>query len=152
GITPTPGVQQLRAAYLARFNCIQAYFSTRNLRRLYVQRGDLTSDLLIAQGFATLHALAPRQRTEAKLRLGSFAQHFGRHTETYFTPSHADNLDRSAFDITLYGLYQTRHPLEQRCIARADRFTLLPPDDLGAQARRIREDRLDILLISTNMT
>src|SRR5262249_47510360 len=74
GITPTPGVQQLRAAYLERFNCIQAYFSTRNLRRLYVQRGDLTSDLLIAQGFATLHAVAPRQRTEGKLRLGIFAQ------------------------------------------------------------------------------
>jgi hypothetical protein len=61
GITSTPGVQQLCAAYLARFNCIQpAYFSSRNLRRLYEQRGDLTSEMLIAQGFATLHAVAGR--------------------------------------------------------------------------------------------
>jgi FkbM family methyltransferase len=152
GVADRSDVQKLCGSYLISFNCIQAYFSPRNLRQLYVQRGDLASAVLVAAGSPTLHALTPRRQIEGKIRLGIFAQHFGPQTETYFTLSHFNHLDRSVFDITLYCLDQTRHPLEQRCIARSDRLTLLPRGDPSAQARRIREDGLDILLISSNMT
>jgi len=145
-------VRQLCLLYVSRANLIQSYFSTRNLRPLYEQRGDLVAAVLAAGGAQTLCARMPRTRAEPKIRLGIFAQHFAPQTETYFTLAHFDHIDRSRFDITLYTLGLTDHALEKQCIARADRIVVLPTSDLNTQARRIREDDLDILLISTNMS
>ncbi len=149
---PTPSGQDLCKAYVGRASLIQSYFSTRNLSTLYRQRGELITTALISGGAPTLQAINPRRPTSGKRRLGIFAHHFGPQTETYFTLSHFEHLDRAAFDITLYCLGLSQHPLERICVAHADRVVSLPPNDLAALVQRLREDDLDIFMISTNMT
>jgi FkbM family methyltransferase len=149
-VTRCPIVDRLRSAYVRQMNFTQAYFSAANLRLMYQRRGDLISADLIANGAQTLRAIVPKVRP--KIRLGIFAQHFGPQTETYFTLSHFGDLDRERFDIRLYSMSSTNHPLEQKCIQSADDFIVLPPDDLAEQVRTIRDDDLDILMIGTNMT
>jgi FkbM family methyltransferase len=142
---------ELLNQYFNRANLIQAYFSARNLRTLYRQRGEILNTALLAAGFATLHARAPKQAMGQRIRLGIYAQHFGPQTETFFTLSHFDQIDRTRFEIILYASQASGHPLEAICCESADRFELLP-EGLSAQAERIRDDALDILLLSTNMS
>ncbi len=142
---------EMLSLYLGRLSLVQAYFSPRNLAPMYRQRGQLFSAGLLAQGVPTLHAVAARPAAARRVRLGIFAQHFGPQTETFFTLSHFEHLDRSRFEITLYAVSSSTHPLEAVCRAHADRFVTLPAG-LAAQLRCIRDDRLDILLISTNMS
>jgi FkbM family methyltransferase len=149
---PSAGRRDLCNAYVSRASLIPCYFSERNLSIIYRQRGDLISTAVISSGVRTLHAINPRRRATVKIRLGIFARHFGPLTETYFTLSHFEHLDRAAFEIALYCLDLRQHPLEKKCTTYADRIVPLPPNDLAAQVRRLREDDLDILVISTNMT
>ncbi len=142
---------EMLSLYLGRLSLVQAYFSTRNLAPMYRQRGELFTAGLLAQGVPTLHAVAARPAAARRIRLGIFAQHFGPQTETFFTLSHFEHLDRSRFEIILYAVSSGTHPLEAVCRAHADRFVTLPAG-LAAQLRRIRDDRLDVLLISTNMS
>ncbi|MEI8258473.1 MAG: hypothetical protein WCJ30_22595, partial [Deltaproteobacteria bacterium] len=148
-----PVSRDLAAQYVAHAGLGLAYFSPRNLRSLYAQRGEILSATLVAGGMQTLEAFAPVvSRESGRIKLGIFALHFGPQTETYFTLSHFDHIDRARFDITLYAMGTSRHPLERYCISRADRIVVLPAKNFAAQARRIRDDDLDVLLLSTNMT
>jgi FkbM family methyltransferase len=148
-----PAVRELATLYATRANLTQAYFSPRNLRTLYEKRGEIISTFLVSQGVQTLAAIPPDIGAEArKIKLGIFAHRFTPGTETYFTLSHFEHLDRQRFEVTLYALASSEHPLEQYCASRADRMVILDPADLSSQVRKIRADRLDILLISTNMT
>jgi len=144
--------QDLCNAYIGRVSMVQSYFTTRNVNSVYRQRGDLVSTALMTGGLRTLHAINPRGLAGSKIRVGIFTRNFIPQPETYFALSHFEHLDRAAFDITLYCLGLSQHPLEKKCISYADRIVPLPPNDLADQVRRIREDDLDILMISTNMT
>ena len=153
GAGDNAAIGELAALYALRANLIQAYFSPRNLRSLYRKRGDIIAAFLVSQGVTTLAAFpAEAAGGKGKIRLGIFAQHFTPQTETYFTLSHFEHLDRTRFDVTLYAIASNDHPLERYCASRADRFVLLHPSELVSQIQRIRDDRLDILLISSNMT
>jgi len=146
-------IRELAALYAMRANLTQAYFSPRNLCSLYRKRGEIIAAFLVSQGVPTLVAFAPdASGNEHKIKLGIFAHRFTPTTETYFTLSHFEHLDRARFDVTLYALASSDHPLERYCASRADRLVVLHPTDFASQMQRIRDDRLDILLISTNMT
>ncbi len=152
GIVDSTAARALTNLFASRANFVQAYFNTGNLRGIYQKRADLISAALNASGALTLTAFPPRTKSHGKIRLGIFAQHFSAQTETYFTLSHFDFIDRSRFDVTLYAMTATGHALEKHCIERVDRFKVLTGGDLQAQVRQIRADDLDILLIGTNMT
>jgi FkbM family methyltransferase len=148
-----PVSREVVELYVAHANLTQAYFSARNLRPLYQKRGEIISSFLTSRGIPTLSGFAPEPADERrKIRLGIFAHRFTPCTETYFTLSHFEHLDRERFDVTLYSLASSDHPLEQYCVSRADRMVVLHPTELASQIQRIRDDRLDILLLSTNMT
>ena len=153
GAGDNPVIAELAALYAAHVTPIQAYFSSRNLRSLYQKRGEIISAFMVARGVMTL-ATFPQEASpgERKIKLGIFAQHFSPHTETYFTLSHFEHLDRARFDVTLYAIGWNDQPLERYCVSRADRLVMLHPTEVPSQIQRIREDRLDILLISSNMT
>ena len=55
------------------------------------------------------------------------------------------------FEVVLYSLKQTGHPLEEYCRSCANSFKLLP-QNLSEQVQTIRADDLDILFIATNVT
>jgi FkbM family methyltransferase len=152
GLNEGPDERALAKLFVSRANFIQAYFNSQNLRRMYELRGDLISAELIAGGAFPLTAFTPRVRNGEKVRVGVFAQTLLPFTETYFTLSHFDFIDRERFDITLYAMRATGTAIEQRCIARADRFKVLAGGDPLADVAQIRADDLDILLIGTNMT
>lgn len=138
--------------FVGQANFVQAYFNSLNNRGMYEQRGDLISAALIVEGAFPLTAFTFRTKNNDKLRLGIFSQTFAPHTETYFTLSHFDFIDRARFDVTLYAMKATGTALEQHCIAQADRFKVLAGGSPAADAELIRADQLDILLIGTNMT
>jgi FkbM family methyltransferase len=153
GAANNPVIDELAALYATRVTPIQAYFSSRNLRSLYQKRGEIISAFMVSRGIKTLATFPPEASTgERKIKLGIFAQHFSPHTETYFTLSHFEHLDRARFDVTLYAIASSDQPLERYCVSRADRLVMLHPTEVVSQIQRIRDDRLDILLISSNMT
>jgi len=148
-----PAWREFAGLYALRAVFTQSYFSPRNLRSLYQKRGEILATYLASQGVQMLAPVAPEVSGERrKIKLGIFAHRFTPGTETYFTLSHFEHLDRNRFDVTLYALSAGDHPLERYCASRADRLVVLHPTDLSAQMQRIRDDRLDLLLISTNMT
>ena len=148
-----PVMREFAALFAMRANFTQAYFSPRNLRPLYQKRGEIISSFLVSQGVAVLTTIVPQTpEPDRKIKLGVLAHRFTPGTETYFTLSHFEYLDRDRFDITLYTLVSSDHPLEQYCASRVDRVVVLNPNDFGSQVTRIRDDQLDMLLISTNMT
>lgn len=152
GISDDPVSRTLTYLCTAKGAYIQTYFNTRNLRHLFTMRGDLISAALISSGHHLLPVLPPREKPAPRTRLGILTEHLLAQTETYFTLSHFEHLDRSRFHITLYVNGSYGKPLERQCIALADDFVVLPQGDLNSKASRIRSDDLDILLISTNMT
>lgn len=152
GVEHNPLARQFAQLFVAKANFLQAYFSTTNLRSIYAKRGDLISAALVGDGALTLNSCQPRAEREGKIKLGILVQHLGSTTETYFTISHFEQIDRSQFEVTLYVLSATGQRLEQLCVKLADRFVVLPGNDIQAQANRIRADDLDILLFGTNMT
>ncbi len=148
-----PVLRELAGAYAMRAVYTQAYFSSRNLRPLYEKRGAILAAFLAWQAVPALTAIPPRPASAGgKIKLGIFTHRFTPGTETYFTLSHFEHLDRNRFDVTLYALVWTDHALEKYCASRADRVVVLNSNDLMSQIQRVREDRLDMLLISTNMT
>jgi FkbM family methyltransferase len=153
GAGDNPVIAELAALYATHVMLLQAYFSSRNLRSLYQKRGEIISAFMVSRGVKTLATFPPEASPgERKIKLGIFMHQFSPHTETYFTLSHFEHLDRARFDVTLYAVASNDDPLERYCVSRADRLVVLPPSQLVDQIARIREDRLDILLISANMT
>ncbi|MGL5062755.1 MAG: glycosyltransferase, partial [Microcoleus sp.] len=89
--------------------------------------------------------------SRAKIRLGIINDHFTPQTETFATIPVFEHLDRSRFEIYLYALNTSAHPLEQYCQSRADKLVALPKE-FAAQVQTIRADDLDILFFGTNLT
>ena len=148
-----PVVRELGIVLALRSNYLQAQFTSRNLRPLCEKRGRIIAAFLASQNVPTLATLVPDlDGSGRKIRLGIFAHQFAPGRETYHTLAYFEYLDRERFDITLYSLARSEHPLEQYCASRADRFVELHPTDFASQIGRIRADRLDILLIGSNMT
>jgi len=103
------------------------------------------------KGSAVDYTFAPRPAHRTKIRLGILSNHFSPQTETFAAIPVFEHLDRTQFELILYTLRITGHPLEQYCQSRADRLVKLP-DDLQSQIQAIRTDDLDILLIGSNVT
>ena len=144
--------RRLAQIFVGRANFTQAYFNSQNLRDLYRMRGDLIAQALSWAGHHTLHVVPPLPKGRERIRLGVFSQALAAHTETFFTIANIDHLDRKRFEIILYTLHKTDHPLERLAASRCDRHVVLPADDLFCQVREIRGADLDVLLIGTNMT
>jgi predicted O-linked N-acetylglucosamine transferase (SPINDLY family) len=148
---------------------IPLYFSTANLKQVYIQRAEIMASALTLQGYeldfvfpsrsiepidspeqTQLGALAtPQQRP--KIRLGILNSHFNAHTETFLTLPAFEYLDRTQFKIILYAVTSSGDRLERYCQSRVDRFVVLP-DLLSQQVELIRGDHLDLLLLGGNTT
>lgn len=142
----------LSSLFMKHASFLQSYFNSRNLKSVYAKRGDLLAASLLATGAKTLWANPPELPRTRKLRFGIYASHLGPQTETYFTISHFEGIDRSRFHVILYSDRRGDHPLEAHCMTLADEFVLLPERGINEKVERIRKDDLDVLLIGTNMT
>jgi predicted O-linked N-acetylglucosamine transferase (SPINDLY family) len=129
---------------------IQVYFNTHNLRDLYKKRAAILERIFHVRHGQVDHAFGPRAPRN-RLRLGILAAHYAPQTETYATLPIYRYLDRTKFEVLLFALKQTNHPLEQFCVRHADRFIELR-GDLRQRLQVLRAADLDLVLVGTNTT
>lgn len=132
-------------------NFIPLYFTTADLKELYIQRAEIMEFALKTRGSKIDYVFPERLANRQKIRLGILNHHFTPQTETFATIPAFEHLDRNQFEIILYAVTTNEHPLEQYCQSRADKLVKLP-DDLTISVQTIRADDLDILFIGTNVT
>ncbi|MBN3896817.1 MAG: glycosyltransferase [Nostoc sp. NOS(2021)] len=131
-------------------NFIPLYFNEANLKDIYVKRGEIIEFLLELKGYKVDYEFTDRPISRKKIRLGVLAAHFLPGSETFAYLPVYEYISRD-FEVILYSLNQTDHPLEQYCRSCANSFKVLP-QDLVEQVNIIRADNIDILFIATNVT
>ncbi|MEH2183077.1 glycosyltransferase [Nostoc sp.] len=131
-------------------NFIHLYFNETNLKDIYVKRAEIIEYSLKLNGCEVDYEFADRPVNRKKIRLGILASHFTPSAETFAYLPVYEYLSRD-FEVILYSLNKTGHPLEQYCQLSANSFKLLP-QKLLEQVNTIRDDDLDILFIATNVT
>ncbi|UUO14265.1 O-linked N-acetylglucosamine transferase, SPINDLY family protein [Dolichospermum heterosporum] len=131
-------------------NFIPAYFNEANLKDVYVKRAEIIEYFLKLEGYEIDYEFTDRPISRKKIRLGILANSFLPSAETYAYLPVYEYLSRD-FEVILYSLAETGHPLEQYCQLSANSFKLLP-QELSAQVNIIRGDDVDILFIATNVT
>ena len=136
--------------FVAIANFITLYFNEENLKDIYVKRAEIIQNFLNSKKYELDYEFADRPVTRKKIRLGILAAHFLPSSETFAYLPVYEYLSRD-FEVILYSLQETSHPLEQYCQSCANSFKLLPKD-LAEQVNTIRADDLDILFIATNVT
>ncbi|AUB40868.1 Glycosyltransferase, GT2 family [Nostoc flagelliforme CCNUN1] len=136
--------------FVKHTNFIAAYFNERNLKNIYVKRAEILEFFLKLNSHELDYEFAVRPVNRKKIRLGILASHFTPSAETFAYLPVYEYLSRD-FEVILYSLNKTGHPLEQYCQLSANSFKLLP-QKLLEQVNTIRDDDLDILFIATNVT
>ena len=131
-------------------NFIPVYFNEANLKDIYIKRAEIIELFLKNNGCEVDYEFAERPVNRKKIRLGVLAAHFTPGSETFAYLPVYEYLSRD-FEVILYSLNQTGHPLEEYCRSCANSFKLLP-QNLSEQVQRIRADDLDLLFIATNVT
>lgn len=132
-------------------NFIPLYFTTANLRDIYIKRAEILEVSLKNRGSSIDCIFPARSTSRTKIRLGIINDHFAPQTETFATIPVFEHLNRNEFEIFLYALNTSGHQLEQYCQSRADKLVALPKE-FAAQVQTIRADDLDILFFGTNLT
>lgn len=131
-------------------NFIPLYFNTTNIRDVYRKRAAIMEATLQTLGSPVDYAFGPRTNRQ-RLRLGILAAHYSPQTETYATLPVYRHLDRTKFEVILFSLQQTNHPLEKFCASCADQYVVLP-QQLGARLQTLRAADLDLIFLGTNTT
>jgi predicted O-linked N-acetylglucosamine transferase (SPINDLY family)/glycosyltransferase involved in cell wall biosynthesis len=131
-------------------NFIPAYFNEDNLKATYVKRAEIIEFSLRNNGNIVDCDFESRPTNRKKIRLGIISSHFNPSAETYAALPIYEYLSRE-FEVVLYSLQTTNHPLEQYCQSSANFYVTLPKN-LSEQVNAIRGDDLDILFFATNVT
>jgi predicted O-linked N-acetylglucosamine transferase (SPINDLY family)/GT2 family glycosyltransferase len=142
--------QNIVAKIAKNTNFISAYFNEENLRDVYTKRSEIIELNLRNNGNEIDYQFNARPTNRKKIRLGILATHFNPSAETFAALPTYEYLSRD-FEVVLYSLQQTNHPLEQYCRSSAN-FLVTLPDGLAEQVGTIRGDDLDILFFATNVT
>jgi predicted O-linked N-acetylglucosamine transferase (SPINDLY family)/predicted SAM-dependent methyltransferase len=131
-------------------NFIPVYFNDFNLKDIYTQRAEIIEFFLKVNKYETDYEFEPRLANQKKIRLGILASHYSPSAETFAALPAYEYLSRE-FEVILYSLQTTNHPLEEYCRSCAN-YSKLLPTDLAEQVNIIRADDLDILFFVTNVT
>ena len=94
--------------------------------------------------------LKGQRRAGQKIRVGVLNSHFGLQTETFVTLP-ALHLDKDRFEVHLFCGVKNPGPVEDRCRSLAKGFHLLP-ESIQERVQMIRNAKLDVLIIGTNIT
>ncbi|OLP15650.1 hypothetical protein BST81_25190 [Leptolyngbya sp. 'hensonii'] len=129
---------------------IPLYFNELNLKQVYSQRADIMAFCLGQLYHQPLDYDFGGPTYYKKIRLGILATHYTPAAETFAALPLYECLSRE-FEVILYTLRITNHPLEQYCWSCVGNLKTLP-EKLEDQVRFIRADDLDILFIAGNIT
>jgi FkbM family methyltransferase len=140
---------QVAIAFTQVANFIPLYFTLHNLKELYQKRAEIIEFVLKQEGCVLDYDFSKRSAGR-KIRLGILTNSFLPNAETFATLPFYEYISRE-FEVILYPIHATGHPLEQYCQTCANAFKPLP-QDLQAKVDFIRADDLDILFVGTNVT
>ncbi|MGD0092850.1 MAG: glycosyltransferase [Planctomycetota bacterium] len=131
-------------------NFLPFYFTRRNLREVYRQRGEIL-ELGARVCCKDLDYEFPARIKNAPLRLGILANAFHANAETFASLPVYENIG-SGFEVCLYSVFASpTKRLEDYCRGRAAGFRNLP-GSVAEAVELIRRDNLDILYFATNVT
>lgn len=142
--------QGVASIFIEVANFIHVYLNEKNLKDIYSKRAEILKLELKNKGYQLNYEFFTNFLSKKKIRLGILASHFTPAAETYASLPVYEYLSRE-FEVILYSLSETNHPLEQYCRSCANSFKLLP-EKLNDQVNFIREEDLDLLFIATNVT
>ncbi len=142
--------EKIANSFFQTANFIPIYFNEKNLKDIYIKRAEIIEYFLKLHGCEIDYEFPERPANRKKIRVGILAAHFTPGSETFAYLPVYEYLSRD-FEVILYSLNATGHPLEQYCQSCANSFKVLPKD-LSTQVNTIRADDLDILFIATNVT
>jgi predicted O-linked N-acetylglucosamine transferase (SPINDLY family)/glycosyltransferase involved in cell wall biosynthesis len=145
-----PFWQNVAGKFAQIANFIPVYFTEHNLKDMYVKRAEIISFHLSNHTGEIGYDVGERPVNRKKIRLGVISSHFNPSAETFAALPVYEYLSRE-FEVVLYSLQQTNHPLEQYCQSSANFFVTLS-ENLAEQVNAIRSDDLDILFFATNIT
>ncbi|MDZ8056370.1 MAG: glycosyltransferase [Aulosira sp. ZfuVER01] len=143
--------QYIANFFLQAANFSPLYFTTENLKEIYIKRAEIMEYALKTQGYEIDYDFPERSLERKKMRLGVLAAHFQLGTETFHTLPAYKHLDWNRFEIILYTVSANNSRLERYCAGHVDALVILP-SDLQSQVQTIRNGDLDLLLIATNVT
>ncbi len=152
-ILPATGSSEHRIAtsFTRYFYAIPLYFGKADLKEIMLKRAQLAEAAQVGELTGNAYIHTNQTNVRKRIRLGILSAHYNPQTETYATLPVYEFLDRNRFEIILYGSSLGGHPLENYCRARAEKLVLLPAN-INEQLQTIRDDELDILFISSNIT
>ena len=142
--------RRLASVFAVKVNGIPLYLSLNNTRELMQLRATILEFILLQNGASIDSKQSKRPKGRPKLKIGFLSAHFGAQTETHVTLP-ALQLKREKFEICMFAVSSNPGPIEEYCRSFADSFTLLP-NELASQVKAIREAKLDIVIIGTNIT
>ena len=142
---------KLSQVVASRLNLIPLYFNEHGNKNAYVLRSKLIGHFLESRGMNLAEIVHKTSSPRKRIKVGFLNAHFTSQTETYTTIPTFSHLDRSKFEVVLYCLGASGGPLENFCRNCADAFVVLP-QALDEQIKKIRSDKLDALVIGTNVT
>jgi predicted O-linked N-acetylglucosamine transferase (SPINDLY family) len=136
--------------FLMKANLIPLYFNEANLKEIYIERAKICEAVLKTENYQLDYQFSKRPK-DRKLRVGILALHYSPQTETFTTLPFYKHLNPEEFEVVLFALRRSGHPLEQYCGSYAQELVILP-DNLPEQVNMIRSYDLDFALIGTNVT
>ena len=144
-------LQKLVAIITQKAYFIPLYFSKENLKDIFHHRAAIVGLSLKTQGYALDFGFPPRSEKRKKLRLGIYSKVIAPGTEAFATLPVYEYLNREEFEVFLYVHQQNGNPVETHARQLADRFIELP-ENMKTSVEIIREDDLDVLFFSNNLT
>lgn len=132
-------------------NFIPLYFGYSDLKTMMIRRAEIIEQTLLNAGYQLNQMPAVDAVRRDRIRLGILNAHYKPQTETYATLPVFEHIDRSRYEVILFGAEIGGHDLERYCQSRADKLIGLPRG-IDDQIRVIRDANIDVLFFGTNIT
>jgi FkbM family methyltransferase len=129
-------------------NSVMIYFNEQQLKTYFRDKA-LIYEWFLVNGKLSLGYSIPLLKNKKK-KIGILHRSLAPGTETYYLLAHLEERDRQAFEVTLYIVDTQPSALSDTFGRWVDDVVQLPKDIAGAVAR-IRQDRLDLCLITNNV-
>ena len=148
----SPFTKEIASTLMQYLNVIPSYCTPVGNRDLMTLRARVIEFTFGNSGLKLDMPAQPKgpRRTAQKIRVGMLNSHFGLQTETFVTLP-ALHLDKDRFEVHLFCCVKNPGPVEDRCRSLAKGFHLLP-ESIQERVQMIRNAKLDVLIIGTNIT
>jgi FkbM family methyltransferase len=142
-----PGAREL-ADIAIRADSIMTYFNEQSLKAYFRSKAKILEWVLLDQGLRTDNNA--QLTISASKKVGILNRSIAPGTESYYLLAHLEDRAARDFEVVLYVLDGAPSALSAAFGAKVDQIVPLPGDIANAVAR-IRQDKLDLFLITTNV-